>query len=192
MQGVHGVRGTVVCTFARRYRYNGRHASAPFGRGVAPRASQSISSTSVNWGGVRRFWVQVVSSGYMRERVKSIIGRIPRRTRRVLVGFVGWAVLLLGIVMIPYPGPGWVVVFIALSILASEFDWAKGVNASLRARYDDWRQWLTRQALYIKVLFWVLTAVTVVVTIWLLNGYGLMNQWLHLGQDWVTSPLFRR
>lgn len=111
-----------------------------------------------------------------------------RNAQRVLIGFVGWAVLLLGLVMIPYPGPGWLVVFIGLSILAREFTWARRLHLYGRARYDTWQTWMQQQPILIRVLFWALTAATVIITIWLLNGYGLINDWLDLGQDWVRSP----
>ena len=113
------------------------------------------------------------------------------RTRRALIGMLGWAVLLLGAVMIPYPGPGWVVVFVGLSILAKEFDWAQDVHDYAHDKYSLWRTWLGRQSLYMKMLFWMLTAMTVVVTIWLLNGYGIMNAWLDLGQNWLDSPFIK-
>ena len=113
------------------------------------------------------------------------------KTRKILIGFVGWAVLLAGVVMIPYPGPGWVVVFVGLSILATEFDWARDLHDYAHGKYDDWRAWMARQPIYIKAIFWLLTAATVVITMWLLNGYGLMNDWLHLHLDWLRSPLFR-
>lgn len=117
--------------------------------------------------------------------------RMPKKTRRVLIGFAGWAVLLAGLVMVPYPGPGWVTAFIGLSILATEFGWAKDLHDYGRDKYDRWQRWLSRQPVYIKAIFWTLTAITVVVTIWLLNGYGLINDWLNLGQDWVKSPFLR-
>lgn len=113
------------------------------------------------------------------------------RTRKVLIGFVGWAVLLLGLVMIPYPGPGWVVVFVGLSILAQEFQWARDVHTFARGKYDEWQDWLRAQPAYIRILFWCLTAVTVIVTVWLINGYGLINSWLHLNLDWLSSPFVR-
>lgn len=114
-----------------------------------------------------------------------------RNAQKALIGFVGWAVLLLGLVMIPYPGPGWLVVFIGLSILAREFTWAHRLHVYGRARYDTWQRWIKQQPITIKVLFWTLTAVTVVITIWLLNGYGLINDWLGLGQEWVRSPFVK-
>ena len=119
------------------------------------------------------------------------MNRIPRKTRKVLIGFAGWIVLLAGIVMIPYPGPGWVVVFIGLSILAKEFQWAQESHDYVHDKYDRWQRWLARQPGYIKAIFWILTAATVVGTIWLLNGYGIMNAWLHLGWNWVESPFVK-
>jgi uncharacterized protein (TIGR02611 family) len=111
-------------------------------------------------------------------------------SKRVLVGLLGWTVLLAGLIMVPYPGPGWIVVLLGLSILAREYVWAKRLHGGIVVRYDAWRAWIRRQPLYIKTIFWALTTVTVVVTIWLLNGYGLMNDWFNLGQDWVQSPIF--
>jgi uncharacterized protein (TIGR02611 family) len=113
------------------------------------------------------------------------------RTKRALIGLVGWAVLLLGVVMIPYPGPGWVVVFVGLSILATEFDWAKDAHDFAHGKYDEWQRWIKRQPMYIRAIFWVLTCLTVIITVWLVNGYGLMNSWLNLGWDWAQSPFIR-
>ena len=48
---------------------------------------------------------------------------------RIAVAVIGLAVLAVGIVAIPYPGPGWAVVFVGLAILATEFDWARRLLA---------------------------------------------------------------
>ncbi|MFZ1258648.1 MAG: TIGR02611 family protein [Candidatus Saccharimonas sp.] len=119
------------------------------------------------------------------------MARLPNSTRKALTAFVGWSVLLLGIVMIPYPGPGWVVVFIGLSILAREFQWASDLHDYGHEKYSQWQRWLTRQPLYIKSIFWCLTTLTVVVTIWLINGYGMLNAWFNLGLSWAESPFIR-
>jgi len=114
--------------------------------------------------------------------------KLANSTRRALIGLVGWAVLLLGAVMIPYPGPGWVVVFIGLSILATEFQWAKDLHEYAHGKYDAWQQWQKRQPFYIRAIFWILTFMTVVITVWLVNGYGLMNAWFGWNLPWLNSP----
>lgn len=113
-----------------------------------------------------------------------------KKLRRVLIGIVGTLVLIVGIIAIPYPGPGWLIVFTGLAILATEFTWAERVLHFAKGKYDAWEDWLRRQKLWVKLVFWVLTAFVVVITIWLLNGYGIINQILGLKQDWVNSPLF--
>lgn len=111
------------------------------------------------------------------------------KSKKIVIGLVGWAVLLAGIVMIPYPGPGWVVVFLGLTILGTEFDWAKRVHSYTHAKYTAWQQWIRSQAPVVQAVFWLLTCMTVIVTVWIVNGYGMINSWLHLGQDWLQSPL---
>lgn len=48
-----------------------------------------------------------------------------RQSRRVIALLVGSAVVLLGLVMIPGPGPGLLVIPIGLAILGAEFVWAR-------------------------------------------------------------------
>jgi len=114
---------------------------------------------------------------------------MKKQAKKVGIGFVGGVVLLAGIVMIPYPGPGWLVVFAGLGILSTEFEWAQRVLHFAREKYDAWSDWVKRQNRAFKMSIWLATAAIVVVTIWLLNGYGLINSWFNLGWDWLKSPL---
>lgn len=52
--------------------------------------------------------------------------------KRVLVGFVGGLVTLIGVVALVAPGPGWLIIFTGLGILASEFAGAARVLTSAR------------------------------------------------------------
>ncbi len=116
---------------------------------------------------------------------------LKQRLKKIGIGIVGGIVLIAGIIMIPYPGPGWLVVFAGLGILSTEFEWASRVLHFAKRKYDAWEQWLRRQRPVVRAVFWVLTALIVVVTIWLLNGYGIINNLLNLPFDWVKSPFFR-
>jgi len=109
---------------------------------------------------------------------------------RVGIAVVGGIVLIAGIVMIPYPGPGWLVVFAGLAILAIEFTWAHRVLSYARGKYDAWSDWLGRQHLAVRILILLLTAVVVVATIWLLNGFGLIAGWVGIDWPWLRSPIF--
>ena len=114
-----------------------------------------------------------------------------KQAKRASIAIVGVVVLLVGIVAIPYPGPGWLIVFAGLAILATEFDWAQRLLDRMRSKYDTWTEWIKRQPRHIKALFAAMTTVVVIATIWLMNGYGIMNEILNLGWDWLRSPFAR-
>jgi uncharacterized protein (TIGR02611 family) len=44
---------------------------------------------------------------------------------------VGWALVVAGIILIPLPGPGWLVVGIGLLVLGREVRWARGALVRL-------------------------------------------------------------
>jgi uncharacterized protein (TIGR02611 family) len=106
-----------------------------------------------------------------------------------MVAVVGTVVLLIGIIAIPYPGPGWLIVFAGLAILGTEFHWAQRVLHWVRARYDSWVGWMRRQPLVVRLGVLTLTGVIVLATLWLLNAFGLVAGWFGLQWDWVRSPL---
>lgn len=111
------------------------------------------------------------------------------RLRRAVRTFVGAVVLLVGLVAIPYPGPGWLIVFAALAILSRDHAWAERLLAFARKKYDLWVEWIKAQNFAIRSFVFLLTAIVVVATIYLLNGYGLLNAWFHLDIDALNSPL---
>ncbi|RYX78687.1 TIGR02611 family protein [bacterium] len=117
------------------------------------------------------------------------MSKTKRQLKRIGVGIVGGIVVLIGIIAIPYPGPGWLIVFAGLAILSTEFEWAERVLKYVRGKYDAWQDWLARQSNLVKASFWIATCAIVIVTIWLLNGYGILNQLLGLDWDWLRSPL---
>lgn len=117
------------------------------------------------------------------------MNKVTRHAKRVAVAILGTIVLLVGIIAIPYPGPGWLIVFAGLAILATEFDWAQRLLDKVRGYYDAWADWLKGQHWSIRLLVLAFTGIVIMVTIWLLNGFGLINAWFHLELDWVQSPL---
>ncbi|RKT54153.1 TIGR02611 family protein [Saccharothrix australiensis] len=111
-------------------------------------------------------------------------------TYRIGVGVVGGLVLVAGILMIPYPGPGWLVVFAGLAILATEFAWAGRLLRFAKRYYDGWVAWLKRQNLFVKALVLTATGLVVVVTCWVLGAFALVGGWFGLEWPWLGSPIF--
>ena len=65
--------------------------------------------------------------------LKVVARFIQRSGKRVAVTIAGFAVLLAGIALLVLPGPGWLLIFIGLTILATEYVWAQRLlNAAKR------------------------------------------------------------
>ena len=108
---------------------------------------------------------------------------------RIVVGVVGLAVLAAGIVAIPYPGPGWAIVFVGLAILATEFEWARHALRFTRERYDLVMGWFKRQGLWVKALGVLFTVAVVVATLWLLGALAFAAKLVGLDWPWLKSPI---
>lgn len=108
---------------------------------------------------------------------------------RILVGVVGTGVLIAGIIAIPYPGPGWLILFAGLAILGTEFQWAQDALHWTRSRYDAWTDWLRSQRPLVRLAVITLTCVVVLATLWLVGAFGLVAGWVGLHWDWLRSPL---
>ena len=100
------------------------------------------------------------------------------------VGLVGALVVGLGLAAIPLPGPGWLIVFGGLFVLATEFVWAERLLQFARRHVARWTEWLTRQSLVVRLLVAALTAAFVygvlVVTLHVTGVPGWVPGWVPL------------
>ncbi len=112
-----------------------------------------------------------------------------QRVYRIVVGAVGLAVLGVGIVAIPYPGPGWAIVFVGLGILATEFEWARRLLAYAKERYDKVMDWLRRQGRIVQLLGGLFTALIFAGTLWLLGVLDWTAELIGVEQPWLNSPV---
>jgi uncharacterized protein (TIGR02611 family) len=80
----------------------------------------------------------------LRARLRS--NPVTRYLYRVLVALAGATVIIVGVVLLPLPGPGWVIIFAGLGIWASEFRWAARLLRWVRARVVAWARWLSRRS----------------------------------------------
>jgi uncharacterized protein (TIGR02611 family) len=106
-----------------------------------------------------------------------------------VVAVIGLMVLTVGILAIPYPGPGWAIVFIGLAILATEFNWARRLLAYTRERYDKVMDWFKAQGLWVQVLGAAVTAAVVLGTLWLLGAFGWAAGLVGIEAKWLKSPI---
>lgn len=81
------------------------------------------------------------------ERWKRRWKKVPTAVRKPLILVIGTAIVVLGLALIPLPGPGWAIVFGGFALLATEFAFAeklrawsvKQVKSAVRKLKDSWK-----------------------------------------------------
>ncbi|MEO6998891.1 MAG: TIGR02611 family protein [Terracoccus sp.] len=105
---------------------------------------------------------------------------------RVAVGLVGGVVTVGGLIMVPAPGPGWLVVFFGLVILASEFEFAQRVLDFARKQVSRWNAWVMGQPIWVRGLVALVTLTLVWALFW---AYFAWQGVPDLVPDWIQGPL---
>jgi uncharacterized protein (TIGR02611 family) len=85
---------------------------------------------------------------------------------RIGIGVLGTLVVALGIVLIPFPGPGWAIVILGLAIWAIEFAWAKNLLEFTKRHVQSWTHWVGRQSIPVRALVGVLGLIFVGFIVW--------------------------
>lgn len=85
---------------------------------------------------------------------------------RWLVFVVGLTVVSLGLVLVPFPGPGWLIVIIGLLIWASEFERAQRLLDFVKDKVTLWNRWVLTQNWFVRGLLGLLTFAFVLAVVW--------------------------
>jgi uncharacterized protein (TIGR02611 family) len=97
---------------------------------------------------------------------------------RTAIAVLGTLVVGLGLVLVPLPGPGWLIVFAGLSIWAIEFAWARQLLQYGRRALGAWTAWISLQPWPVKVLVGILglafVATVVLLTLQLSLGIDVL------------------
>jgi uncharacterized protein (TIGR02611 family) len=121
-----------------------------------------------------------------RWRTRIAARRSVNHPYRIAVGVAGALIVAVGIVAIPLPGPGWLIVLAGLFVLATEFLWAERLLAFTKAHVTRWTDWVSAAPVWVRALVGVATAAVV---------YGVLVVTLHLTgiPGWVPGwvPLWR-
>ena len=92
--------------------------------------------------------------------------RTGRLVLRIGVGTLGALVVALGIVLIPFPGPGWAIVILGLAIWAIEFIWAQNLLEFTKRHVQSWTRWVGRQSIPVRALVGVVGLIFVGFIVW--------------------------
>ncbi|MEV0229299.1 TIGR02611 family protein [Nonomuraea sp. NPDC050786] len=78
-------------------------------------------------------------------------------TLKIVFGVIGTLMVVAGLIMVPFPGPGWAVVFAGLAVLAVEFHWARRLLDFGKRTLHAWMEWYKRQGWLVRVVVLIVT-----------------------------------
>ena len=62
------------------------------------------------------------------DKLRNWLSRVPRPLRWILVTVIGCVLLIMGLIMLVTPGPGILFLFLGISVLALEIEWARELH----------------------------------------------------------------
>jgi uncharacterized protein (TIGR02611 family) len=111
-----------------------------------------------------------------REHVRS--RRTTRHAYQAVIGVLGGSIVVGGLILVPLPGPGWLVVFVGLAILATEFEWAQNLLDFGKRTLQSWTHWLGRQHVAVRLLVALATFAFVTFVVYLVMRIGGVPGWV--------------
>ncbi|HEY7173927.1 MAG TPA: TIGR02611 family protein [Micromonosporaceae bacterium] len=86
---------------------------------------------------------------FLERRRRTPLGRLGVR---IVITVAGLAVIAVGIILLPLPGPGWVIIFGGLALWSLEYRWAAELRRFAVRQVTSWTRWVGRQRWWVRVL----------------------------------------
>jgi uncharacterized protein (TIGR02611 family) len=131
----------------------------------------------------------LLSKPRMRDRMSTTLEVIRanptgRVALKIAVALAGLLVVAVGALLIPLPGPGWLIVLGGLGIWAIEFSWARRLLTFTRRNLLLWTRWVARQSWAVRIAIGLFGMVFVSAVVW-------ASVWLSFDINLVTEVLDR-
>jgi uncharacterized protein (TIGR02611 family) len=81
---------------------------------------------------------------------------------KIVITVLGTAVIGFGLILVPLPGPGWLIVFAGLAIWSLEYHWAMRLNGYVRSRVSAWTKWYGQQGWPMRIVVGLATLAFIV------------------------------
>lgn len=101
------------------------------------------------------------------------VTRVGRWSLKIIVGLLGGALVVLGLIMVPAPGPGWLVVIAGLSVLALEYAWARHALDLVTRHVRAWTHWIGARSLVFRAVLGMGGLVVLGVAAWVSLKYTM-------------------
>jgi uncharacterized protein (TIGR02611 family) len=109
-----------------------------------------------------------------------------RLALKITIGVLGGLVIALGIVLIPFPGPGWAIVILGLAIWAVEFAWARNLLEFTKRHVQSWTRWIGRQSWPVRAVVGVVGLIFVSAIVWISVRMSLGVDLIAVVRGWLS------
>lgn len=92
------------------------------------------------------------AAAFRRARALAYRSSVGRMTWRIAIAVAGAIVVVGGIILLPLPGPGWLIIFAGIGIWATEFAWATRLLRWTQRQVQRLLGWWSNLPMYSKVL----------------------------------------
>src|SRR3954471_12295004 len=110
-----------------------------------------------------------------------------RLALKIGIGVLGGLVVALGIVLIPFPGPGWAIVILGLAIWAIEFVWAKHLLNFTKRMVQSWTRWIARQSIPVRIVVGLVGLIFVAAIVWLSVKLSFGVDLIQKVREWLSG-----
>ena len=110
-------------------------------------------------------------AGSIRDRFHATTG--GRIAFQLLVGLLGLVFVAIGLLLVPLPGPGWLIVLGGVAVWAVEFAWARRLLRFARKQLHRWNVWIRAQHWLVRVPVALALLAAVVAALWMSLKLGL-------------------
>jgi uncharacterized protein (TIGR02611 family) len=106
-------------------------------------------------------------------RAQAERSRLGRLLWKCVVAVLGFVIIVVGIILLPLPGPGWLIIFGGIGVWATEFAWAHRLLAWARDKVAIGTGWIARWPTWAKVAA-VIVVLAALYPLWL--GYQAVRR----------------
>jgi uncharacterized protein (TIGR02611 family) len=128
-----------------------------YGKTVSSRPSESVREKT------HAPEAPTTRSGRLRARVRSWPGGFV--LWRIGITLLGVGIILVGVVLLPLPGPGWLIIFAGIGLLGTEYAWAARLLAAVRSRVTAWTNWTRAQSRSVRLVIGALGLLALAVVV---------------------------
>ncbi|NJC72692.1 TIGR02611 family protein [Planosporangium thailandense] len=92
---------------------------------------------------------------------------------RALIAVTGVVLVAVGLLLVPLPGPGWLIVLAGITVWAIEFAWARHLLRFTTGQLRRWNDWQRDQHWLVRVAVLLSLAALTLAALWLSVKHGL-------------------